>query len=213
MHTRFLVTLPIDLAEDPTEAKGTVEEMLCEEGFICCDGCCEYDEQEDDTETCSNRDTNYFGCGQSDWFVMGGRWSGELSHHSWFKKIEKKVKDIKAQGKMLCGGDWWEHSTNKDEPPTTKALRDMLKQRIERLYAETQPKKYGGKLKYYRNDTGDSTFEDDAMVLNKTLYDNLLKQYEKRPNIEQYFDLKDRTNTPSRRYIGKRWLVVIDYHY
>jgi hypothetical protein len=58
MHTRFLVTLGKDEADDSQSAREYVYNALTEEGFV---------------------GTGRWSSGLCDWFVIGGRWSGLLS--------------------------------------------------------------------------------------------------------------------------------------
>ena len=52
--------------------------------------------------------------------------------------------------------------------------------------------------------------EDDAQLVTAELYDRLLARQEEWPDSSHYADLE---RTPlSRRFIGWKWLVVIDYH-
>jgi len=72
MHCRFLVTLPLNEADNPAEAMNYVENELLDNGFIGCgeQGCCEYDDNTGEYDTCSTCENNPFGCGMSDWFVI-----------------------------------------------------------------------------------------------------------------------------------------------
>ena len=83
MHYRFLVTLNKKYAETAKEARRQTEKYLDENGFV---------------------GEGRWSRGMADWFIIGGRWSGELSRHSWAKDItadmnaiEKKT-DIQVRG-------------------------------------------------------------------------------------------------------------------
>ena len=58
MHTRFLVTLGKEEADDSRSAREYVYNALTEEGFVA---------------------AGRWSSGLCDWFVIGGRWSGTLS--------------------------------------------------------------------------------------------------------------------------------------
>ena len=73
MHYRFLVTFNKDEAETSEDARSYVTDYLHEHGFA---------------------GEGRWGGGLADWFVIGGRWSGELSRHSWGKLLYQQMDDI-----------------------------------------------------------------------------------------------------------------------
>jgi len=66
MHYRFLVTCELGAAESSAEARQYVFDTLHAEGF-CAEG--------------------RWSCGMADWFVIGGRSSGDLSRYTWARTI------------------------------------------------------------------------------------------------------------------------------
>jgi hypothetical protein len=52
--------------------------------------------------------------------------------------------------------------------------------------------------------------EDDAMLLTQELYDALLNEYEGQEDSEHHADLEYQPVSPEM--VGKKWLVVVDYH-
>ena len=52
---------------------------------------------------------------------------------------------------------------------------------------------------------------DDAMLLTSALYDRFLAQYEGFTVDGEYVDLEG--EQLSREFIGRKWLVVVDYHH
>ena len=52
--------------------------------------------------------------------------------------------------------------------------------------------------------------EDDAMIVTQELYDNLLKEYEGTEDGEHNADLEYDSFSPD--FVGKKWVVVVDYH-
>jgi hypothetical protein len=72
MHYRFLVTFNKDEAETSEDARSYVTDYLHEHGFA---------------------GEGRWGGGLADWFVIGGRWSGELSRHSWGKLLYQQMDD------------------------------------------------------------------------------------------------------------------------
>jgi len=55
-------------------------------------------------------------------------------------------------------------------------------------------------------------YDDDAMVVTEDLYEKLLKEYEGKNEDDNglFWDLD--YDEVSREFIGKKWLVVLDYH-
>ena len=51
---------------------------------------------------------------------------------------------------------------------------------------------------------------DDAMLVTQELYDKLLKEYEELADSESTADLD--YDPVSAEFIGKKWMVVVDYH-
>lgn len=94
-------------------------------------------------------DTRWSG-GIADWYVIGGRWTGDLSG--------------------ISDAEW----------------RDRYR---------------GFPLGY----------EDDAQLVTEALYDRFLAEYENDvADWSSFVDLEDEPVT--RAFIGRKWLVVIDYH-
>ena len=76
MHFRFLATCDRDTAETSEEARAYVLDTLLEEGFV---------------------GEGRWGGGLCDWFVIGGRWSGELSRRSWAREITARMAALEEQ--------------------------------------------------------------------------------------------------------------------
>jgi hypothetical protein len=53
-------------------------------------------------------------------------------------------------------------------------------------------------------------YEDDAMVLSEELYDALLNEYAGQRRSEYHVDLDG--EDVSREMVGRKWVVVVDYH-
>ncbi len=134
-----------------------------------------------------------FGGGCADWFIVGGRWSGALTKgFTNFQKETNKLgnqgsfglsnEDIKKYGKKLQ--KLWENEGNKTPNP------------------------------YDRDTYRTGIYEDDAMLIDKDTY-KLLKEYE--GENESYSDaglvfFDHDWDDVSKNFIGKKWIIVVDYH-
>lgn len=133
MHYRYLLLFNKEHAETSEEARNFAWDTLHEEGFV-------------------GGGEDRFSCSPSDWFVIGGRWSGELSG---------------VGEKNGC----------------KKASSDSYQ-----------------KLGY----------EDDAAIVDEEIYEELLKGYEGTPDSDEHADYEYDVVSPE--IIGKKWVVVVDYH-
>ena len=71
------------------------------------------------------------------------------------------------------------------------------------------PDAYVG-IPYNRDTYQPNGYADDAMLLTQELYDALLKEYEGKEESDYHADLEYEPVSPEM--IGKKWLVVVDYH-
>ena len=144
----------------------------------------------------------------ADWFVIGGRWSGDLIASQMDQdKLQALTKEFEAKY-----GFW----ISKD---ITEELRqaqygDLLKQYFP---------DYQGIPWAFRDSYKTDGLEDDAQIVNQKLYDAIIKD-----NLVDHLDVElmwnggsviatDMINnhhpiTPDR-FIGKYWIVVVDFHY
>lgn len=171
MHYRFLATFNKEFAESSKSARSYTANYLMDNGFI-------------------YQDTRW-SSGYADWFVIGGRWSGELQllQDRFWKEIDKN-KDIETSDIGFSVQE-----AKKKEKELQKIWKDM-----------------GGKgLNPYARDTySQEGYEDDAMVVTKEIYDKLLKQYKGSEESEHHADFD--YEPVSKEFIGKKWIVVVDYH-
>jgi len=145
-----------------------------------------------------------FGSPVCDWFVIGGRWSGLLSTVSWGKKLYKQIRKMEKEADIQIRGCHYGSEEKRGEQTT-------LKEKVETLYEEALPKRYKGLLTYDRSSYAQYGYEDDAMVLTKELYEACLKDHEGEDcDGEHYVDLDFDCVGPEM--VGKKWLVVVDYH-
>jgi hypothetical protein len=133
-----------------------------------------------------------FGSPLCDWFVIGGRWSGLLGEIT----LGSAFKDAARIRFPELARDWYPHSIAEKHASELNAIWQA----------------HGGKgpSPYTRSGYEELGFEDDAAILTAVLYDALLVEYEGESTSEGYADLDD--EALSRDSIGRKWLVVIDYH-
>lgn len=92
------------------------------------------------------------------------------------------------------------------------ALVDKHREELDDLW-----RAHGGTSRspYTRDEPAEYGHEDDAMPLTHALYEALLAPYEGESRVQdgghcEYFDLDDEPLRPEA--IGRKWLVIIDYH-
>lgn len=182
MHYRFLVTFNKETAEDSEQARRYVEDTLLAEGFVGSDG--------------------RWGGGIADWFCLGGRWSGELSRHSWAKDITAQIAALEKAHDLQVWGVFY---GDKDKQKQQQELR----KRAQEIWDKAAPVQYKG-IAYNRDTYKGDGYEDDAMLVTQELYDSLLKSYEGKHTSEEHADLEYDEVSPD--FVGKKWLSVVDYH-
>src|SRR5215211_5747906 len=161
MHFRFLVTCELDAAETSEAAREYVLDTLLEEGF-CGEG--------------------RWGGGLCDWFVIGGRWSGELSRFTWAQAITAQMNALeREQGVQVWGAFYG--SAEKER------IQQELTARFQSLWDMHAPDEYRG-IPIQRDTYQETGYEDDAMLLTQELYDALLKEYEGKEEFEHHADLE-----------------------
>ncbi|MEK7561043.1 MAG: hypothetical protein AAB539_03755 [Patescibacteria group bacterium] len=181
MHYRFLVTFDADTAKTSEDARQHVFDTLDDEGF------------------CSS---GRWGGGLADWFVIGGRWSGELSRHSWARALMAQMDALEQEkGVQVCGAHYGDKAKQK--------LQRTLTRQFQKLWDAAAPPDYKG-IPIQRSTSIDIGEEDDAMLLTQDFYNALLKEYEGETDNAQHADLNDDAVSPT--LIGKKWIVVVDYH-
>jgi hypothetical protein len=181
MHYRFLVTFDSKHATTSYDARRFVLDTLQDEGFC-------------------NR--GRWDGGMADWFLIGGRWSGELSRHSWGEKLYTEIAEIEQEHDIQLWGAHYNDSL-------MQVLQQHLTRRVQMRWDNAAPEAYKG-IPIQRDTDKDFGYEDDAMLLTQELYDALLKEYEGKVESEHHADLDYEEVTPAM--VGKKWLVVVDYH-
>jgi len=185
VHSRLFVTCNKEHAETSQQAREYVYDMLCNDNSFVGDG-------------------GRFGASVADWFVIGGRWSGELSRATWAKDINKSIEELEKKEEITLWGAFYGNSEKAEK-------QKQLIGEVEVLYQKSLPDEYRDKgLVYVRDNYGSFGYEDDAMVVTSDLY-SLLKPYEGVDQSEgEYIDLD--WDSVSQDFIHTKWLVVVDYH-
>lgn len=198
----MLVTVPnSDNMTSSEVVRNYVDDYLNNEGFCSQDG-----------RFCSS---------PADWFVIGGRWSGELAEalllpkgESFYAKVKERF--LGDEGITAVGMTNTFIENNRDE--------------IEKLWQELGGQ---GNSPFSRDSYGHYGAEDDAMRLTEELYTKLLEEYEGKHKEkigkkyitrengewgEHYTDKWhlawiDTDERPlGKDLIGNSWIVVVDYH-
>ena len=145
MHYRFLVTFESGAAKNSTQARRYAAQTLDERGFVCPDDC------------------------MADWFVIGGRWSGELSRHSWAKLINEQMDALEREHGVQVWGAFYG-----DE--AIRQRQRELAERFQRLWNAAAPCAFRD-IPIQRDTNKADGYEDDAMLLSEELYNALLTEY------------------------------------
>lgn len=185
MHYRFFVTFNKEYAATSMEARDYAAQYLNDNGFA-------HDE-----------DKRWAG-GFADWFVIGGRWSGELSRHSWAASLYTRLENAeKAAGVQVWGASYADKTLQRKQKALTKLFTVAWKQEAPKVYL---------RLPINRSTYLALGYEDDAMLVTQELYDKLLQEYatDGSTDSEHHADLDYDAVTPAM--IGEKWLVVVDYH-
>jgi hypothetical protein len=181
MHYRFFVTCELGAADTSHDAREYVLDTLREEGF-CGEG--------------------RWSCGIADWFVIGGRWSGELSRSTWARTITNEMMALEREHSVQVWGASYADSK-------LERIQQKLAKTFQQMWDAAAPESYKG-MPYCRDTYQENGYEDDAMLLTQELYDALLKAYEGKEESEHHADLEYEAVSPAM--IGKKWLVMVDYH-
>lgn len=178
MHFRMLVTIPKEEAKTSEEAREYTQNYL-EENNFCSEG--------------------RFAMAFSDWFVIGGRWSGELQ-----EKTIDLPKELRKQYKEL-----------KESLFISQDFIDKNKKGIQKIWENLGGE---GENYYTRDNYEHLGFEDDAKLLNKNLYKLYLKEYEKKAEEGiheeegQIYWIDTDYRELNKDIIDNSWLIVVDYH-
>ena len=151
-----------------------------------------------DGQNFASDSNGFWGSSKADWFVVGGRWSGELSKFN--PKVAKARKYIQ---RVWPGG--WEKTNN-----FYSSLKDELADpKSEVAQAQAYHLKVTG-LPFYRDSYIFNGYDDDAVVITT----KLIKELKKYKDTEVFDGVEWDEYMASRlpkQAVGD-WLVIIDYH-
>ncbi len=184
MHCRLIVLVDRDDGESSLEVRKRVASRLLDEGF--------------------SGDGGLFISHPADWFVVGGRWSGELTSA---RLDQEKLKAFEEAFSQQQSG--W---SGKD--------RSGLKERELELLHEFFPQFQGKAPLLSRDNYAFEGYDDDAQVLDETLlgFVQKLKRYPDEADLGNLYDggcsvdLDNPFGALTKDDIGKKWCVVVDFH-
>jgi hypothetical protein len=139
-----------------------------------------------------------FGCPLADWFLIGGRWSGYLR--------EAQL------------GQPYQHALEQEFPELTKGYfpSSLLEPRKIALVQLWQRFGGAGSNPLLRSGYDEFGDDDDAMLVDQFLYDRFLKPVAGKvtclddTSIADFADLD--SDEVDESFIGRKWLVIVDYH-
>ncbi len=186
MHARLIVLLDKQDGETSLDARERANERLLREGF-------------------AGQGGGLFASSPSDWFVIGGRWSGQLTE---LRLDQDKWKAFRAEYEDQRLG--WISRKNPEE---------KQKARAQKLFRQFFPE-FKGEPPVSRDPYEVFGFEDDAQVLDEVLFE-FLEGLEDYGDIAQgndlysggcFVDLDDPYAGLDSAIVGKKWCIVIDFH-
>ena len=110
-----------------------------------------------------------WGNGMADWFVIGGRWSGELSRHSWAKLITEQMDALEREHDVQVWGAFYGDEEKQRE-------QRELAERFQDIWKAAAPCAFRD-IPIQRDTYKPDGYEDDAMLLSEELYNDLLQEY------------------------------------
>lgn len=139
-----------------------------------------------------------FCSGPADWFVIGGRWSGELTKVFLNPLLWKVCLEAIQEENSLI------HDTEEERKRADKIFKKYFPKNL-RL------------IPLFRDSYKPLGFEDDAMIVDKNLWKKLIKDMLKECNDDYYKDsliyLEDSVSSLNEKdVVDKMYAVVIDYH-
>ncbi len=188
MHAILYVLCPKAGLTDSKSARGHVFHWLSDNGF---------------TEN-SGLFQRYY----ADWFVIGGRWSGELTAN---QLDQEKIKALNEEFEKKYG--FW---INKD---ITEEIRQAQYSQLLKQYFPD----YQGMPWAFRDSYQETGYEDDAQIVNQLVYDRIIKEHLlDQISQERLWDGgavittdmadKELINQPES-FVEKYWIVVVDFHF
>lgn len=136
----------------------------------------------------------YFASSVADWFVIGGRWSGTLS-------AVRHGADFRAEAMRRIPPRFPIGYADDEREAHATALQALWEE-------------LGGSDRnpLCRDQYADLGYGDDAQIVDEMLYDALLAPYEGSDcDGETFLDL-DWQPVSREAFVGRKWLVIVDYH-
>ena len=152
-----------------------------------------FDLLQEDRSFCG--DGGRFGSPLCDWFVLGGRWSGYLRKTLMGPPYRAALEE---RFPKLTG--WYSDS---DVAPHREALDALWRD-------------FGGDgpSPYNRDAYAHLGYDDDALAVDRAVYDRFLERYRDKADCDddscRFADLDD--DEVNESFIGRKWLIVVDYH-
>jgi hypothetical protein len=186
MHSRLIVLVDRNGNESSLDARKRAEARLIEEGFA--------------------GEGSLFVSHPADWFVIGGKWSGELIR---VRLDQDKLKAFRGEFEKQELG--W---VGKDKPEEEQRAKAM--ELFGRFFPDLE-----GEPPVWRNSYQHLGYEDDAQVLDEPLFNFVrkLKSYPDKATLDDlldgncFVDLDGPCEELTEDTIGKKWCVVVDFHY
>jgi hypothetical protein len=179
MHYLMLITLSMLPGENSQQARERAFSLLQDDPSFCGDG-------------------GRFGTPFCDWFVIGGRWSGELRKTLMTLMGSRYRTALEERFPKLTG--WYSES---DIGPHRGAL--------DALWRECGG---NGPSPYNRDAYAEFGYDDDALPVNQAIYDTFLERHRGKADCDdgsgRFADLDG--DEVSSSFIGCKWIIVVDYH-
>ena len=188
MHNRLLVTFNKDRADNSEGARNYVIHYLEEEGFC---------------------DQRRFCQAPADWFVIGGRWSGELLLTN---LDEEKLEQFYKEPLVL-------HASQYSSDEEKERVWSMFKQYFPEfpsccteVWVAEILSGNDVEVPNCRDSYREQGYVDDALLVDKAIYQRLLKKYEGEceSGVYEFADLE--WDTVDIEFVGNKWIVIVDYH-
>jgi hypothetical protein len=135
-----------------------------------------------------------FGSPLCDWFVIGGRWSGMLKKHL----LGQEYRDAFDREFPEFSAIWFPAS--------------VVKQHRKRLDQFWQRFGGSGSHPLTRNGYEELGYDDDAMLIDAALYERFLQEYRDQEVADDHRFADLDGDLVDDSFIGRKWLVVVDYH-
>lgn len=186
MHFRLITIFDNHKAENSREARNFVDDYLMNQGFV--------------------SDGKVWN-GICDWFIIGGRWSGDLEKaHLEKNKLEELEDEFENKYGWTLGG--------KDSIDREDRMEQM-----QSLFDKYFPD-FDGVMPYWRDTYKDNGYSDDAQIIDQDIWDRVISDYNNPEDTYQY-QVTDDYDQPlvyciddsiKENMIGDYWAVIVDYH-